>query len=122
MSKHQLITAAIAVATVAISLGLGSHRRAALVGVTISGLTALASILAMGRTARAKKPVQAALAVMTVTFLLRLVLVSIGTILVARAREDAIAFVIAFFITYFVYAAIEAGFVHTLSRGTGPTA
>jgi hypothetical protein len=120
--KHQLVTAAIAVATVALALAAGAHRRAALVGATISGFTAMGSILAMARSSRAKKPMQAALAVMTVTFLVRLVLVSVGTILVARAREDAIAFVVAFFVTYFVYAAVEASFVHSLSRGTGPTA
>ncbi len=120
--KYPLVTAAIAVASVAIALAAGSHRRAALVGVAISGVSALASILAMGHTQRARRPMQAALAVMTVTFLVRLVLVSIGTILVARGSEDAIAFVISFFVTYFVYVAVEARFVHTLSRGTGPTA
>ncbi len=120
--KHQLLTAAIALVTVVLALAAGTHRRAALVGALISGVTALASILAMGRTSRAKKPMQAALAVMTGTFLLRILLVSLGTIFVARAREDAIAFVIAFFVTYFVYAAVEASFVHSLSRGTGPIA
>ena len=120
--KHQLITVAIAVATVAIALASGAHRRAALVGATISGFTAVGSIVAMGRAARARRPLQGALAVMTVTFLVRILLVSIGTILVARASEDAVAFVVAFFGTYFVYAAVEAAYLHSLRQGTGPTA
>jgi len=120
--KHQLLTVAIAAATLAIALASGPHRRAALVGAVISGFTAVGSILAMGRAARARRGLQAALAVMTVTFLVRLLLVSIGTILVARASGDAIAFVVAFFGSYFVYAAVEAAFLHSLGQGTEPTA
>ncbi len=120
--KHQFVTAAIAVATVAIAFAAGSHRRAALVGASISGFTALGSILAMGYAARARKAMQGAFAVMAVAFLVRIVLVSIGTVLVARASEDAVAFVVAFFGTYFVYAAVEASYLHSLRHGTGTTA
>jgi hypothetical protein len=121
--KHQLATAALALGFVLAALASGSYRRGALVGAAISGLTALASIVAMGRFARSgAKPVQRALAVMTVTFLARIVLVAVGTILVVRAGESALAFVVAFFVPYFVFAAVEGAFVHSLNRGTGPTA
>jgi hypothetical protein len=121
--KHQLATAALALGFVLAALASGSYRRGALVGAAISGLTALASIVAMGRFARSgAKPVQRALAVMTVTFLARIVLVAVGTILVVRAGESALAFVVAFFVPYFVFAAVEGLFVHSLNRGTGPTA
>ncbi len=121
--KHHLATAALALGFVLAALASGSYRRGALVGAAISGLTALASIVAMGRFARSgAKPVQRALAVMTVTFLARIVLVAVGTILVVRAGESALAFVVAFFVPYFVFAAVEGAFVHSLNRGTGPTA
>ena len=122
--KHQLATAAIAVAFLVAALASGSgYRKAALVGAAISGATALGSILAMGRFARSgQKPIQRALAVMTVAFLARIVLVAVGTIAVVRAGESAIAFVVAFFVPYFVFAAVEGAFVHSLARGTGPTA
>ena len=122
--KHQLATAAIAVAFLLAALASGSgYRKAALVGAAISGATALGSILAMGRFARSgQKPIQRALAVMTVAFLARILLVALGTIAVVRAGESAIAFVVAFFVPYFVFAAVEGLYVHSLNRGTGPTA
>ena len=69
--KHQLVTAALALGVRARrARRRASYRRGALVGAAISGLTALASIVAIGRFARAgAKPVQRALAVMTVAFL-----------------------------------------------------
>lgn len=122
--KHQLATAAIAVAFVVAALASGaSYRKGALVGAAISGVTALGSILAMGRFARSgNKPVQRVLAVMTVAFLIRILLVALGTFAVVRAGESAVAFVVAFFVPYFVFAAVEGAFVHSLGRGTGPTA
>jgi hypothetical protein len=121
--KHQLLTAAIAVAFVLAALAAGAHRRGALVGAAISGVTALGSIVAMGRAARAaRRPVQRALAVMTVAFLVRIVLVAVGTFAVMRAGESIIGFVVAFFVPYFVFAAVEGAFVHSLTRRTGPTA
>ncbi len=120
--KHQLVTAVIAALSVALALASGPYRRGALVGASISGLTSLLSILAMGRFARGSRPVQRALAVMTSAFLLRLVLVALGTVLVARSGENVYAFVVAFFVPYFVFSAVEGAFVHSLSRGTGPTA
>jgi hypothetical protein len=59
---------------------------------------------------------------MTLAFLLRLLLVGLGTVAVARSGESVYAFVLAFFVPYFVFSAIEGAFVHSLSRGTGPTA
>ena len=120
--RYQAVTTAIAALALVLALLAGEHRRGALVGATISGLTAIASILAMGRAARGKKPTQAAVAVMAIAFLGRLVLVGLGTVAVARAGESIIGFVVAFFVPYFVFSAVEGAFVHSLRRGTGPTA
>lgn len=121
--KHQLLTAAIALGFVLAALAAGAHRKGALVGAAISGVTAVGSIVAMARFARSgSKPVQRALAVMTVAFLLRILLVALGLFAVVRAGESVVAFVVAFFVPYFVFAAVEGAFVHSLSRGPGPTA
>lgn len=120
--KHQLVTAGLAIGFVLVALATGPYRKGALVGATISGSTALASILALGRFGRGSKPVQRALAVLTVTFLVRIVLVALGVFLVQRAGESIVAFVVAFFVPYFVFTAVEGHYVHSLNRGTGPTA
>ena len=39
-----------------------------------------------------------------------------------RVGESIVGFVVAFFVPYFVFAAVEGLFVHSLNRGTGPTA
>jgi hypothetical protein len=121
--KHQVAAIIAALAFVALALLAGAHRKGALVGATISGLTGVASILAMSRFAKSGgKVVQRALAVMAIAFLLRIVLVGVGTWLVVQAGESVVAFVIAFFVPYFVFSAIEGAFVHSLNRGTGPIA
>jgi hypothetical protein len=120
--KHQLVTAALALGFLAVALAAGVHRRGALLGAGISGATALGSIIALSRFGRGGKPVQRALAVLTVAFLVRIVLVALGVVLVQRAGESIIGFVVAFFVPYFVFAAVEGLFVHSLNRGTGPTA
>jgi NAD/NADP transhydrogenase beta subunit len=121
--KYQLATAALALAFVLAALASGEHRRGAVLGAAISGVTALGSIVAMARLSRrGTKPVKAALAVMTVTFLVRILLVGLGVVAVVHAGESVLAFVTAFFVSYFVFVAVEGAFVHTLSRGTGPTA
>lgn len=121
--KHQAITVALSVAFIALALLAGSHRRGALVGATSSSLAAVASIFAIARVARTSaKPVQGALAVMAVGFLARILLVAIGTAAVVRSNESVVAFVIAFFVPFFVFSAVEGAFVHSLNRGTGPTA
>jgi hypothetical protein len=122
--KHPLVAALVAVAFVALALASGAvYRRAAVIGAAMSGFTGVASILAMGRFARGGgKIVQRALAVMTIAFLLRILLVALGTIVVAKAGENVFAFVIAFFVPYFTLSAVEGAYVHSLGRGTGPTA
>jgi hypothetical protein len=118
--KHQLATAAIAVGFLVAALAAGTHRRGALLGAGISGVTAIASILAMGRLGRSgSKPVQRAVAVMAVAFLVRILLVALGTWAVVRAGESIVGFVAAFFLSYFVFAAVEGAFVHSLNRGPG---
>jgi hypothetical protein len=121
--RHQLVAALTALGFVALALLSGAHRRGAVVGATISGLTGVASIFAMGRFARGGgKVVQKALAVMALAFLVRILLVALGTFAVVRAGESVVGFVAAFFLPYFVFSAIEGAFVHSLNRGTGPTA
>jgi hypothetical protein len=119
--KHVLATALLALVFVAVALLAGPHRQGAAVGATISGATALGSIFVIGRTARGPKATQAALAVMTVTFLVRILLVALGTVLVARAGASVVAFVVAFFVPFFVFAAVEAAYVHSL-RGASKAA
>ena len=120
--KHQLATAALALLFVLLALASGAHRRGALVGATISGATALASILALGWFGRGPKPVKRALAVVVVAFLVRIVLVAAGVVLVHRAGGSLPGFVVAFFVPYFAFTVVEGLFVHSLDRGTGPTA
>jgi hypothetical protein len=122
VTRHLAFSLAIAAATVALALVSGAHRRAALVGGLSASFTAIGSLLAMTRFARSRvKPVQAALAVMAVAFLVRILLVGLGTALVVRSGESVIAFVVAFFVPYFAFSAVEGAYLHSL-RGTGPLA
>jgi hypothetical protein len=123
VTRHLAQSVIVAALAVGLALVAGSNRRPALVGAAAASLTGVASIFAMGRAAAAGgKLVQRALAVMVVAFLVRIVLVGVGTVLVGRAGENVFAFVTAFFVPYFIFAAIEGAYVHALSRGTGPTA
>jgi hypothetical protein len=122
VTRQLLVTAAVAFIALGISAMSGPvHRRAALVGATAASFTAFGSLLAMGRYARKSNSVKAALAVMVVAFLARIVLVGVGTALVVRGGESVISFVLAFFVPYFIFAAIEAWYVSSL-RGPGTTA
>jgi len=114
--KFQIATLAAAVLFVLAALLLaGEQRTAALTGATIAGATALVSIYAMGRAAHgARNATQAMLAVMVVLFLVRLVLVGVGTVLIGRA--GAVAFVAAFFLPYFAFTAFEGAYLHSLRR------
>jgi len=115
--KFQIATLAAAVLFVLAALLAGPYRAAATAGAVIAGLTAVASIFAMGRAARVPgNPTKLALAVMAVAFLVRLVLVGVGTVLVVKAGLDAIAFVVAFFVPYFAFTALEGAFLHSLRR------
>lgn len=120
--KFKLITAAVALAFVAAALAAGPYRSAALTGALLAGATGVASTLLMGRaTRRATKPLQQALVVFVIFFLLRLVLVGGATAVVARAGWNVVAFVVAFFVPYFVLSALEGAYLHSLRR-TGTTA
>ncbi len=121
--KHQAVATALALAVIAIALASGSHRRAAMLGAGISSLTALGSLFAMTRSVRRTEgAMKGALVVMVVAFLARIVLVALGAALVARAGEDVVAFVLAFFLPYFAFTAIEIAYLHSTRRTSGPTA
>ena len=121
--KHQVVTLALAVAFVGLALVAGQYRRAALVGAVSCSFTALGSMLALSRTVKsAEKPLKPALLVMTVTFLARILLVALGTVFVARAGENVFAFVVGFFVPYFVFSAVEGAYLHSLRRYTGRAA
>jgi hypothetical protein len=121
--KYQLITASLAAVFIAIALAAGVHRRAALIGTAAVSFTAVASVLFIGRTTRgAEKPIKRALVVMTAAFLVRIVLVAFGTAFVYRAGENVFAFVVAFFVPYFVFSAVEGALLHSLRTHTGRAA
>jgi hypothetical protein len=121
--KHQLLSVALAALFIALALVAGPYRRAALIGSASSSFTAVASMLFIGRSTRgAEKPIKRALVVMTAAFLLRILLVAIGTAVVFRAGENVFAFVIAFFVPYFVFSAVEGAFLHSLRSHTGRAA
>ncbi|HSM93486.1 MAG TPA: hypothetical protein VLT47_11420 [Anaeromyxobacteraceae bacterium] len=121
--KHQLLTALLAVAFVAAAALAGEHRRAALLGAGVSGALAVTEIVLMGAFARrSSKPVQAAWIVFTGTFLVRLVLLAVATVIVGKAGWNVFAFVIAFFVPFFALSAIEWAFLHSLRRSTGTPA
>jgi hypothetical protein len=113
--KFQVATLAAALLFVLAAAMAGEQRTAALTGATIAGATALVSIYAMGRAARdPRTATRTMLAVVALLFLVRLVLVGVGTVLVGRS--GAIAFVVAFFVPYFAFTAFEGAFLHSLRR------
>ena len=123
MTRHLLVATGAALLAVLLASAAGDgQRRAALIGACSASLTALGSLLAMGRFASGRKPVQSALAVMVVAFLVRIVVVALGTVAVVRAGESVVAFVVAFFVPYFFFAAVEAWYVASLGRGPGSPA
>jgi hypothetical protein len=107
----------------ALSAAAGVHRRGALLGAALSGAAGLASMAAMGRFARGGgRAVQLALAVMAIGFLVRLLLVALGTVLVVKTGESVPGFVVAFFVVYFVLAGLEGAYVKRLGRRAGSQA
>ena len=122
MNGHLLAAAGVA----ALALGLAwlsGDARSALPGAAIASGTGIASLLAFGHWGRdAAKPVQAALAVFGVMFLARLLLVGAGVFAVARSHGSVIAFVVAFFVPYFAFTAIEGSYVSALGRAMGKPA
>jgi hypothetical protein len=121
--KHQVLSAALALLFIALALAAGAHRRAALVGAGISSFTGVASMLFIGKATRGtERPIKRALVVMAAAFLLRILLVAFGTAIVYRAGENVFAFVIAFFVPYFAFSAVEGAFLHSLRTHTGRAA
>lgn len=121
--RHLTLTALVAAAAIGLSALAGQSRRPALIGAAISSATAFASLFAFARVARSNvKPLQKGLAVFVGMFLLRLLLVALGTVAVARGGGNVFAFVIAFFVPYCIFAAIEGSYVHTLGRELGKAA
>ncbi len=121
MKGHFLVAAL--VAALALFLGAEAGARAGLAGAAIASSTGLASLLAFQLLGRPRvKPLQRALAVFAVMFVVRLVLVGLGLVRVTRAGGSPVAFVVAFFVPYFAFAAIEGSYVHALGRSPGKTA
>src|SRR5512137_447467 len=120
--KFPLAAILVAAAFLGIAAASGEHRFGAMVGSAIAGATGLASILAEPLTTGGSKAMQKALAVVVVGFLLRLVLVALGTVMVVRASGSVVAFVVAFFVPFFAFVALEAAYVHTLRRAPETTA
>jgi hypothetical protein len=56
---------------------------------------------------------------LVVAFLVRILLVGAGAAVVARAGENVFAFIVAFFVPYFVFSAIEAAYLHSLRSTPG---
>lgn len=117
------MAAAAALAAIVIGLALASgaaYRRGATIGAAISSFTALLSLFAMARSARrGERQMKGALVVMVVAFLVRILLVAAGAAVVARAGENVFAFIVAFFVPYFAFSAIEAAYLHSLRSTPG---
>lgn len=122
MTRHVAFDVAVALVALGLALAAGPARRPALVGLGLSTLGAALSLAGFSVGCRgAGRLMNRALAVVVVMFLVRLVLVAVGTVAVARAGDSVLAFVVAFFVPYFIFAMVEAGYVHALGR-TGRTA
>ena len=123
MKGHVLAAAAVTALALGVALLAGEARLPALLGAAIATGTGLASLAAIGLVDRtAGRPMQATLAVFAAAFGVRLVLVGAGVAVVARAGASAVAFVVAFFVPYFAFVAIEGSYVHALGRRMRKTA
>lgn len=121
--RHQLWALGVVAAALGLALLAGPHRRGALLGAAMSGAAGLLSLRFMGRGAsQGPRMAHQALLVVAVGFLVRLVLVALGTVLVVRTGESVIGFVAGFFVVYFVLVGIEGAYVARLGRRTGNTA
>ena len=121
MTRHVLLAFALAIATVVGAYLAGAQRRGALVGFVTSGVTALVSMSLLWLSARARKPVHAALAIVVLMFLVRLLSVAGATLVVVRGSMNVVEFLVAFFVSYFTFAVIEWRYVDALKRGPGTT-
>jgi hypothetical protein len=123
VKSHLLVAALVAALALGVALLSGDARWPALVGAGIASGTGLASLLAFGHFGKsAAHPVQKALLIFAAMFFARLVLVGAGVAAVVRAHESVLAFVIAFFVPYFAFIAIEGSYVSALGRGMGKPA
>jgi hypothetical protein len=121
VTRHFAIAAVVAVVTLGLSLAADAvHRRAAVIGSSAVSFTAFGSLMAMNRFG--SRSTKGAIAVMVVAFLARILLVALGTAVVVKGGESVVAFVVAFFVPYFIFAAIEAWYLHSLNRGSGTPA
>jgi len=117
--RHFLLTAILALLAIGATFVCGSYRHGALVGAFCSGVTALVSLLLMEKAgARTKGGLDAALMVMGIMFLVRIVVVALATVVVVRAEDNVFAFLVAFFVPYFVFAAIEVAFLRAIPGGS----
>jgi hypothetical protein len=123
VKSHLLAAAGVAALALGVALLAGDAARPALIGAAIASGTGIASLAAFGHFGKsAAQPVQKALLVFTAMFLARLVLVGAGVAAVARSNQSVVAFVIAFFVPYFAFTAIEGSYVSALGRGMGKPA
>lgn len=118
-----MLTALVAAAALGLSCAAGEGRRSALIGAGISSFSAFVSLAAFALFGRRQdRPLQRTLAIFVAMFLLRLVLVAVGLVAVVRSGGSAVPFVVAFFVPYFIFTAIEGAAVQALGRGMGKTA
>ena len=118
--KHLVSATALAIASVSAALATGTYRSGALAGAATSSATALVSLFFMQQGVRRNlgrtRKVRAALRVVGVTFVARILVVAAATFAVAQAGSNLMAFVLAFFVPYFAFAAIEGAYVYSLTR------
>jgi len=118
--KHLVFATALAIASVSAALSTGTYRNGALAGAATSSASALVSLLLMQQGVRRNlgraRKVRAALRVVGVTFVARILVVAAATFAVAQAGSNLMAFVLAFFVPYFAFAAIEGAYVYSLTR------
>jgi len=123
VTRYTTLTALVAAAALGLSFAAGQGRRSALLGSGIASVAALASLAAFALFGgRRDRPMQRTLAVFVAMFLVRLILVASGLVFVVRSGDSPVPFVIAFFVPYFIFTAIEGAAVQALGRGMGKTA
>jgi len=111
MTRCMLATVAALALALSLAGGPGS-----LLGAAIASASALASLAGFALLGTGSRPLQRALAVFAAAFGLRLVLLALGVLWVVRSGWSVPAFVVAFFVPYFVFAAIEGLTLHALGR------
>jgi len=120
--KHLFFATTLAIVSVAATLAAGPYRDGALAGAATSSATALASLMLMHwgvrRSGGRSRKIRAALQVVGVSFVARVLVVAAATFAVAHSGANVVAFVIAFFIPYFAFAAIEGAYVYSLTRAS----